>query len=200
MNSDLIGELLQGLTQDVTSVKKSLAAQPHPQDYGPALEKLTASVLNLQQAVAKSAAASNAPTPAVATPMLDASVLEQQLRRAVAEEIRRYHPDRPLTQAVRYGIWVFIGVLGLLCLSWFGWWNAAQVRDHYARSNWFWRYTQQTSGAYAANVLASWRQDSASLQQRIEQAEAAELLRLQAQRKREEAATLEAQAAQSKRP
>lgn len=130
---------------------------------------------------------------------MEPKALEQQLRQAVAEEIRKLHPDRPISQAIWYGTITFGVVLLLLCCSLFGWWNAAAARDKYERSNWFWRYTRQTSGQYAANVAASWRQDSLTLQRRIEQAEANEVLRLQAQRKREEAAALEAQATQRKK-
>lgn len=138
MNNDLLGELLQGLTEDIASVKKSLGAQPPPKDYEPALERLAASVLALREVVAKRAASTApAPGPVNTAPVLDEKALEQQLRRAIAEEVRRYHPDRPLTQAIRYGIWVFIGVLGLLCLSWFGWWNAAQARDRYTLATGF---------------------------------------------------------------
>lgn len=137
MNNDLLGELLQGLTEDVASVKKNLGAQSPPKDYGPVLEKLAASVLALREVVVKQAASpATAPGPVNTALVLDEKAPEQ-LRRAIAEEVRHYHPNRPLTQAIRYGIWVFVGVLGLLCLSWFGWWNAAQARDRYTRSNWF---------------------------------------------------------------
>jgi hypothetical protein len=120
MNNDLLGELLQGLTDDVASVRKSVANQPQPKDYGPALDKLAASVLALREVVTRPAVLP-VPAPISTAPAVDTKALEQQLRQAVAEEVRRYHPDRPLTQAVRYGIWVFIGVLGLLCVSLSGW-------------------------------------------------------------------------------
>ncbi|MBC6700469.1 hypothetical protein [Hymenobacter sp. BT190] len=193
MNNELIGELLQGLTDDVASVKKSLVEQPVPVDYRPTLEKLATIVLALQQTAAKPA-----PAPASPAPVGVSKELEQQLRQAVAEEVRRHHPDRPLTQAVRYGVWVFIGVLALLFLSWWGWWNAAAVRDQRERSAWLWRETMQTNPTYTASVTARWRQDSVKFQEETIRLEERERLLLEAQRKRAEAVVLEKEATSKK--
>lgn len=193
MNNELIGELLQGLTDDVASVKKSLAEQPVPVDYRPTLEKLATIVLALQQTAAKPA-----PTPASPAPVGVSKELEQQLRQAVAEEVRRHHPDRPLTQAVRYGVWVFVGVLALLFLSWWGWWNAAAVRDQRERSAWLWRHTAQLNYRYTSSLTAQWRQDSVKFQEITIEMEEQKRLKLEAQRKREEAMVLEKQAAAKK--
>lgn len=189
MNNELIGELLQGLTDDVASVKKSLAEQRPPLDYRPSIEKMATIVLALQ----KTAAA-----PVSASPGGVGKDLEKQLRQAVAEEVRRYHPDRPLTQAVRYGVWVFVGVLAVLFLSWWGWWNAAAVRDQRERSAWLWRETMQTNPAFAISVTARWRQDSVKFQEETIRLEERERLLLQAQRKRAEAVILEKQATPQK--
>jgi hypothetical protein len=170
-----------------------LAEQQPPLDYRPVIEKLAAMVLALQKTVAKLA-----PVPVNPAPVIDTKGLEKQLRQAVAEEVRRYHPDRPLTQAVRYGVWVFVGVLALLFLSWWGWWNAAAVRDQRERSAWFWRATVQAEPAFATSVTTQWRQDSVKFQEQILQSEGQERLLLQAQRKRLEAEILEKQATQQK--
>lgn len=188
MNNELIGELLQGLTDDVASVKKSLAEQQAPVDYRPSIERMATMVLAMQETVAKPAAAVSLP------PVEVSKELEQQLRQAVAEEVRRYHPDRPLTQAVRYGVWVLVGVLALLLASWWGWWNAAAVRDQRERSAWLWRETRQTNPTYTASVSARWRQDSVKFQEETIRLEERERLLLEAQRKRAEAVVLEREA------
>lgn len=193
MNNELIGELLQGLTDDVASVKKSLADQRPAVDYRPTLEKLATIVLALQEAAAKPAAALVSPPPGGM-----GKDLEKQLRQAVAEEVRRHHPDRPLTQAVQYGVWVFVGVLAVLFLSWWGWWNAAAVRDQRERSAWLWRETMQTNPAFAVSVAGRWRQDSVKFQEETIRLEERERLLLQAQRKRAEAVVLEKQATPKK--
>ena len=193
MNNELIGELLQGLTDDVASVKKSLAEQQVPVDYRPTLETLTATVLALQATAARPAAA-----PVSAPPAGAGRDLEKQLRQAVAEEVQRHHPDRPLKQAVQYGVWVFVGVLALLFLSWWGWWNAAAVRDERERSAWLWRETTQTNPAFAVSVAARWRQDSVKFQEETIRLEERERLLLEAQRKRAEAVILEKQATPKK--
>lgn len=193
MNNELIGELLQGLTDDVASVKKSLAEQQVPVDYRPTLEKLATIVLALQEKAARPAAGPVSPPPAG-----ESKDLEKQLRQAVAEEVRRHHPDRPLTQAMQYGVWVFVGVLALLFLSWWGWWNAAAVRDQRERSTWLWRETMQTNPAFAVSVAARWRQDSVKFQEETVRLEERERLLLEAQRKRAEAVVLEKQATSKK--
>jgi len=193
MNNELIGELLQGLTDDVASVKKSLAEQQVPVDYRPTLEKLATVVLALQETAARPVAGPVSPPPAG-----ESKDLEKQLRQAVAEEVRRHHPDRPLTQAVQYGVWVFVGVLALLFLSWWGWWNAAAVRDQRERSAWLWRETMQTNPAFAVSVGARWRQDSVKFQEETLRLEERERLLLEAQRKRAEAVILEKQATPKK--
>lgn len=193
MNNELIGELLQGLTDDVASVKNSLAEQQVPVDYRPTLEKLATIVLALKETAARPAAGPVSPPPAG-----ESKDLEKQLRQAVAEEVRRHHPDRPLTQAVQYGVWVFVGVLALLFLSWWGWWNAAAVRDQRERSAWLWRETMQTNPAFAVAVGARWRQDSVKFQEETLRLEERERLLLEAQRKRAEAVILEKQATPKK--
>ena len=105
---------------------------------------------------------------------------------------------RPLTQAVRYGVWVFVGVLGLLFLSWWGWWNAAAVRDQRERSAWLWRETMQTNPTYTASVTARWRQDSVKFQEETLRLEERQRLLLVAQRKRAEAVVLEKEATSKK--
>ncbi|OGX85383.1 hypothetical protein [Hymenobacter glacialis] len=192
MNNELIGELLQGLTDDVASVKKSLAAQQAPVDYRPSIERMATMVLALQETVARPAA------PASPPPVGVSKELEQQLRQAVAEEVRRHHPDRPLTQAVQYGVWVFVGVLALLLASWWGWWNAAAVRDQRERSAWLWRETRQTNPAYTTSVTERWRQDSVKFQEATIRLEERERLLLEAQRKRAEAVVLEKEATAKK--
>lgn len=193
MNNELIGELLQGLTDDVASVKKSLAEQQVPVDYRPTLEKLATIVLALQEKAARPADGPVSPPPAG-----ESKDLEKQLRQVVAEEMRRHHPDRPLTQAVQYGVWVFVGVLALLFLSWWGWWNAAAVRDQRERSAWLWREIMQTNPAFAVSVGARWRQDSVKFQEETLRLEERERLLVEAQRKRAEAVMLEKQATPKK--
>ncbi|MCC2548562.1 hypothetical protein LJY25_19090 [Hymenobacter sp. BT175] len=192
MNNELIGELLQGLTDDVASLKKSLAEQQTPIDYRPSIERMATMVLAMQETVAKPAALVSPP------PVGVSKELEQQLRQAVAEEVRRNHPERPLTQAVRYGVWVFVGVLALLLASWWGWWNAAAVRDQRERSAWLWRETMQTNPTYTASVTARWRQDSVKFQEETIRLEERERLLLEAQRKRAEAVVLEKEATSKK--
>ncbi|NVO33109.1 hypothetical protein [Hymenobacter lapidiphilus] len=192
MNNELIGELLQGLTDDVASVKKSLAEQQSSVDYGPSIERMATMVLAMQETVARPAA------PVNPSPVGVSKELEKQLRQAVAEEVQRHHPDRPLTQAVRYGVWVLVGVLALLFLSWWGWWNAAAVRDQRERSAWLWRETMQTNPTYTASVTARWRQDSVKFQEETIRLEERERLLLEAQRKRAEAVVLEKEATSTK--
>ncbi|RZK27794.1 MAG: hypothetical protein EOO63_12645 [Hymenobacter sp.] len=203
METDLFAEYLESIgkdvtsiNRDVTSIKKGLETQPQAKDYSLQLENLTAGVQALRAQAAKPVAT---PAPVVATPTLDVAALMQQLREVVREEVKRHHPGYVMTKWVWYGTATLIGLAMLVSVTAAGWWQAAQDRDHYARSNWFWRFAQQTSRPYTNDRLTEWRQDSVKFQQNVEQLEAKELLLLQASQKQQEAAALRAQAVHGKK-
>jgi hypothetical protein len=191
-----INKKVTSISKDVVMVKQGLETQPQIKDYSLQLESIAAAVQVLRMQVAKPAEQLAAPTPAAA-PALDVSRLAQQLGEVVREEVKRHHAGYVMTKWVWYGTAVLIGLAMVASVMAAGWWQAAHDRDHYVRSNWFWRSLKQTDKHYANELLEVWHQDSVKFQQKVEQREANELLLLQADRKKQEEAALRVQAAHS---
>jgi hypothetical protein len=200
--SDLYAEYLQSIENKVTSINKEVAiirkrleTQPQAKDYSLQLETITAAVQVLRTQVAKpiTAPASAAP------PALDATALAEQLGKVVREEVKRHQPGYVITKWVRYGTATFIGLAMVVSILATGWWQAVQDRNRNVRSNWLWRYSQQSDRAYTNGLLEEWQRDSINFQQAVARLEAKELLLLQAKRKQEEADALRAQATHGKK-
>ncbi|TDN39613.1 hypothetical protein E4631_23005 [Hymenobacter sp. UV11] len=193
MNDELIGELLQGLTDDITSIKKTLAAQPGPVDYRPSLEKLATAVgeLHAQTKAVKPPVA--APAPAV-----NAQALEQQLRRAVAEEVRRNNPDYRVSKGVLVGMLALLVSFGLNGLM--GWFllDAQQARDRYRGGDWLYRGLRQVNPSQAASLQQTYQHDASAFQVRVGELERADSIALQAAAFSQQARVLEAQAKAAK--
>ena len=205
---DFITEYLESISKDITridrdmaSIRKNVEAQPQAKDYSLQLENaltatqaIGAQVTKLGTQVEKLIA-----TPVGATPPLDVAALTQDIKEVVREEVKRYQPGYKVAKGVQYGVFTLIGVSLMAIITTTGWWHAVQDRNHYVRSNWFWRSFKQTDRHYANELLKVWHQDSVKFQQKIEQLEADELLLLQADRKKQEEAALRAQATHGKK-
>jgi hypothetical protein len=205
---NVIGDILESLNEEVTSInrgvtsiKKGLEAQPQTKDYSVQLENALAAVQTLGAQVTKlgTQVEKLAATPVSATPALDLAAFTQEVQEVVREEVKRHHPGYTVTKWVQYGAVALIATSLLAIISIVGWWQAVQSRDHYVRSNWFWRASQQSNRHFANGLLNKWHQDSVKFQQDLEQLEANDLLLLQADRKKLEEAALRAQAAHNKK-
>lgn len=196
-----IGKEVTSINKDVTSIKKGLEAKSQAKDYSlqlenalTAIQTLGAQTTKLEKQVEKLVAAPSGPTPT-----LDSAAFTQEIREVVRTEVKRYQPGYKVAKGVQYGVFALVGVSLMAIISTVGWWQAVQDRNHYVRSNWFWRSLKQTDRHYANEILKVWHQDSVSVQQKVEQLEADELLLLQADRKKQEETALRAQAAHGKK-
>jgi hypothetical protein len=196
-----IGKDVTSITRDVTNIKKGLEAQSQAKDYSLQLENALAAVQMLGAQVTKlgTQVEKLIVAPSSATPTLNLAAFTQEIQEVVRTEVKRYQPGYKVAKGVQYGVFALVGVSLLAIISTVGWWQAVQSRDHYVRSNWFWRASQQSNRHYANELLKTWHQDSVKLQQNIEQSEADELLLLQADRKKQEETALRNQAAHGKK-
>lgn len=196
-----IDKEVTSINRDVTSIKKGLEAQPQTKDYSVQLENALTAVQTLGAQVTKLETQVEKLTamPVSATPTLDLTALAQEVREVVREEVKRHHPGYTVTKWVQYGAVALIGFAVVAGVTTAGWRQAAQDRDHYVRSNWFWRASRFGNRTYANDLLKVWHQDSMNFQQKVKQLEADELLLLQADRKKQEEAALRAQATHSKK-
>lgn len=196
-----IGKEVTSINRDVTSIKKGLEAKSQAKDNSLQLENALATIQTLGAQVTKleTQVEKLVATPVGAAPTLDLVAFIQDIQEVVRTEIKRYQPGYKVAKGVQYGVFALVGVSLLAIMSTIGWWQAVQDRNHYVRSNWFWRASQQSNRHYANGLLRAWHQDSVKLQQNIEQSEADELLLLQADRKKQEETALRAQAAHGKK-
>lgn len=150
--TDLLAELMQGLTDDVAKLTRLIERQAPPvtaEVIDPALASITQALSGLQRQVEHLKSLSERPA-AAPTPVIDLTGIEQRLAtlsRAVQEK-----PDYRVSQYVRYGgLTVVIALVSLVAMTWFGLsWRSE--RDDYARAytaaNWRLRYTKQANTAY----------------------------------------------------
>ncbi len=184
--NELIGELLDGLTNDVKALKTQLAKLPTqaPVDYRPQLEALARSVQELPGKLAPPAAA------------VDLSPVLSRLDRI--EHQQRQRPEYRMSEYVRYGGYAFgvmvvlLATMTWLALSW------RSERDEYAQAyshdNWRVRYTRQANPEYYSFMEAKFK--DAELIKWIREQEEADERRELARQAQEQAKAMNAQADQ----
>lgn len=150
--TDLLAELMQGLTNDVAKLTRLIERQAQPvtaEVLDPALESITQALSGLQGQV-KHLASLSPPSAAPPAPTLDLTGLERQVG-ALRQEVRE-KPDYQVSQYVRYGgLFVVLALVSLVAMTWFGLsWRSE--RDNYASAytaaDWRLRYTKQANVAY----------------------------------------------------
>ena len=193
---DLLTELVQTLTNDVTELKQLVADQPKPTtllDAKSSLEKVANAVNGLRDEVSQLKGQNETSAPADLTPQFD----------ALAQLIRQ-RPEYRLSQYVQYGGYVFgLLVLLLVGMSWLAL-DWRHERNDFEVSDWKWRHLRQVDPVYVRNIdstysVASQTNDGkeiATLQQWIIQQEQADATRAAAREATERARAMNAQADQ----
>lgn len=196
---DLLTELVQTLTNDVTELKQLVANQPKPTtllDARSSLEKVANAINGLRNEVDTLKDQKEASAPADLTPQFD----------ALAQLIRQ-RPEYRLSQYVQYGGYVFgLLVILLVGMSWLALsWRSE--RNGFEVSDWKWRnlrqvdpvYVRKIDSTYAVSSQANEGKDLADFQQWIIQQEQADATREAAHKAAEQAKVMNAQADQLER-
>lgn len=147
--SQLITELLEGLTKDIKALKTRVEKLPTqtPADYGTNLDGLAKAVQELGQQVKQGSA------------RVDLSVITTRLDQL--EQISRQRPEYKMSQYVQAGAYCFGLMVVLLVTSvWFALsWRSE--RDEYAQAytqdNWRVRYTKQANPDYYSFMEAQFK-------------------------------------------
>lgn len=153
MNKDeLVGELLQGLIDEVKKLQFKLDKLPNqtPPDYRAGIDELTKAVQCLQN--------QSKQTP----PAIDLSPITSRLDRL--EQAHRQSPERKMSQYVQVGAYGFgLMVILLITATWFAL-SCRSERDEYmqafTKDNWRVRYTKQANPDYYSFMEAQFK-DSA---------------------------------------
>lgn len=139
-NSELLGELLQALTNDVQALRTKVEQLPTgtPPDYGASLAGLTTAVQALRHEVAQAAAAP------------DQQAITARL--VGLEQLVRQRPEYKMSRYVQYGGYAFGVLVVLLVVSvWYALSWRSERQDYaqaYTQDHWRVRYTQQANPAY----------------------------------------------------
>lgn len=188
--SELMGELLQALTNDVQALRKRVERLPvdPPTDYRVSLEGLTKAVQALTNRPHPQ------PTPPAPTAP-DLSAITARLERI--EQLSRQRPEYTLNQYVRYGGYAFgVMVVVVVVSMWFALtWRSERERyaQAYREDNWRVRYTQQVIPNYYQLMEGKFAQDPTIYQWIVEQ-EQADQKRVLAQKAADQAKALSDQA------
>jgi hypothetical protein len=182
--SQLISELLDGLTKDINGLKNRVEKLPtqSPTDYRASIEDLTKTVQELRNESKQ------------APPTVDLSGITARLDRI--EQVSRQRPEYKMSQYVQYGagflvlLLLIAGALAYYASKW------RAERDTFEVANWRWRYTQQANPKYAAFAEDKFPGDSikADLTQWIVEQESADQKREAARKAAEQAKVMNAQA------
>ncbi|AUD06789.1 hypothetical protein CWM47_36050 [Spirosoma pollinicola] len=188
--SQLITELLKGLTKDIEELKTRVGKLPTQTsaDYGASLDGLTKAVQALQQQVKQAPAA------------VDLSAITSRLDRI--EQLSRQHPDRKASQYVQVGalasglMAVLLGIVTWLALSW------RSERSAFEVSDWKWRNLRQVDPVYVRKIDSTYAvasqvkdgKDLADFHQWIIQQEQADATREAAHQAAEQAKAMNTQA------
>lgn len=193
---DLLTELVQTLTNDVTELKQLVADQPKPTtllDAKSSLEKVANAVNGLRDEVSQLKSQTETSAPADLTPQFE----------SLAQLIRQ-RPEYRLSQYVQYGGYVFgLLVLLLVVMSWLAL-NLRQERDSYETSDWKWRNLRQVDPLYVRKIDSTYSvydqipdgKELAEFKQWIVQQEQADATRVAAHEAAEQAKAMNAQADQ----
>ncbi|MBR8840568.1 MAG: hypothetical protein DSM106950_42960 [Stigonema ocellatum SAG 48.90 = DSM 106950] len=147
--SQLITELLEGLTKDIKALKARVEKLPTqtPADYGTRLDELTKAVQSLQSQAK--------PTP----PTIDLSPLTSRLDRL--EQAHRQSPERKMSQYLQVGAYGFgLMVVLLMAVTWFAlsWRSERDAYEQaFAADNWRIRYTKQANPDYYSFMEAKFK-------------------------------------------
>lgn len=186
--SELVGELLEGLTKDVKALQTKVGDLPTttPPDYRESIHALARSVQELQGKVQAQ----------VSAPTVDLSPVLSRIERM--EQQIRQRPDYTMSQYVRYGAYSFgLMVVLLVTMTWLAlsWRNE---RDEYAQAyshdNWRVRYTRQADPDYYNFMEAKFKEPG--LTQWVVEQEAADEKRELAREAAEQAKSLTQEANQ----
>ena len=188
--SELVGELIQGLTDDIKALQAKVELLPTeaPPDYRESIHSLARSVQELQ---GKAQTQAPAPVPAIdLTPVLNRlERIEQQIRQ---------RPEYTMSQYVRYGAYAFgLVVVLLVGVTWLALSWRSEREDYaqaYAHDNWRVRYTRQADPDYYNFMEAKFKEPG--LTQWVIEQEAADEKRELAREAAEQAKSLTQQANQ----
>lgn len=186
--SELLGELLEGLTKDVKALQTKVGELPTatPPDYRESIQSLARSVQELQ-----GKAQTQAPAPA---PTVDLNPVLSRLERM--EQQIRQRPEYAMSQYVRYGAYAFeLMVVLLVAMTWLALSWRSEREDYaqaYAHDNWRVRYTRQADPDYYNFMEAKFKEPG--LTQWVVEQEAADEKRELAREAAEQAKSLTQQA------
>lgn len=188
--SQLISELLTGLTKDVAALKTRVEKLPTqtPTDYGASIEGLTKAVQEMQKQSQQAPAA------------IDLSTITARLDRI--EQVSRQRPEYKMSQYVQYGAYAFGLMVILLATSvWYAHtWRSE--RNGFEASDWKWRNLRQVDPVYVRRIDSTYSVESQTndgrglvgLHRWIIQQEQADATRQAAQETAEQAKAMNAQA------
>lgn len=185
--SELIGELLEGLTKDVKALSLRVEKLPTgtPADYRTEIERLSKAVEHLQN---------GSKSPPV---VMDLDPITARLDRI--EHNSRQRPEYKMSQYVQYGAYAFGLMVVLLAMSvWFALsWRSEreEYAQAYSETNWRVRYTRQANPDYYNFMEGKFAKDPAVYQWVAEQEQADEKREL-ARKAAEQAKALSDQANQ----
>lgn len=163
--SELLGELLEGLTRDVKALQTKVGQLPTttPPDYRESIHSLAKSVQELQ---------GKTPTQAPA-PTIDLNPVLSRLERM--EQQIRQRPEYTMSQYVRYGAYAFgLMVVLLVGVTWLALSWRSEREDYvqaHAHDNWRVRYTKQANPDYY-NFMEAKFKEPGLIQWVVEQEEA----------------------------
>ncbi|MFD2938345.1 hypothetical protein [Spirosoma flavum] len=193
---DLLTELVQTLTNEVTELKLLVADQPKPTtllDAKSSLEKVATAIDGLRAGIDSLKLQKEASVPTDLTPQFD----------ALAQLIRQ-RPEYRLSQYVQYGGYVFgLLVILLMGMSWLALdWRSE--RREFEVSDWKWRNLRQVDPVYVRKIDSTYTvssqvnggKDLADFHQWIIQQEQADATREAAHQAAEQAKAMNAQADQ----
>lgn len=151
--SELVGELIQGLTDDIKALQAKVELLPTeaPPDYRESIHSLARSVQELQ-----GKAQTQAPAPTV-----DLSPVLSRIERM--EQQIRQRPEYTMSQYVRYGAYAFgLMVVLLVAITWLALsWRSEreQYAQAYTQDNWRVRYTKQVNPEYYSYMEGVYAKD-----------------------------------------
>lgn len=185
---DLLTELVQTLTNDVTELKQLVADQPKPTtllDAKSSLEKVATAINGLRDRIDSQQKGASAPTDF--TPHFD-----------TLGQLIRQRPEYHLSQYVRYGGYVFgLLVILLVGITWLAL-DWKRERDEYApayeQANWRVRYTKQANPDFYAYMEGVFAKETLKVQQWTLEQEQADQKRDLARQAAEQAKAMNAQA------
>lgn len=188
----LLTEMIEGLAQDVTELKRMVASQPKPTplpDLPSFLQRVADAITGLREQV-KTLLEQKSQPQAQAVELTD---IREEIR-AMRQDIRK-SPANRINQAVQYGlvflvvVLISIGVLAYYAMRW------KAERDELVDSDWKWRVVRQDAPVYANDLDRAFAHDSAYYyEKRVVELEAADAARAAAQKAAEQAKAMNAEA------